>query len=156
MSKTHSKITDALNGLLAWELTSIDQYTDHSEKYADWGFSKLAERISHEADDERLHAKMLIERILYLGAEPDMESRHALPDADTVPEMLAADLELERQNASALKAAIQLCESEKDFVTRDTLVQILRDTEEDHAYWLRQQLGLIHRLGLERFLQAMM
>ncbi|RUO20831.1 bacterioferritin [Aliidiomarina iranensis] len=151
-----SQVVNTLNGLLAWELTSIDQYTAHSEQYADWGFNKLYERISHEADDERGHAKLLIERILYLEGKPDMESRHALPNADNVPEMLSADLDLERKNATALKAAIELCEQHKDFVTRDMLVGILKDTEEDHAYWLRQQLGLINRLGLERYLQAMM
>lgn len=151
-----TNVVNTLNGLLAWELTSIDQYTAHSEQYEDWGFSKLFERISHEADDERGHAKLLIERILYLGGKPDLETRHALPDADNVAEMLAADLELERKNATALKSAIELCEQQRDFVSRDMLVGILKDTEEDHAYWLRQQLGLIHRLGLERYLQAMM
>ncbi|MCH8502670.1 MAG: bacterioferritin [Aliidiomarina sp.] len=151
-----SNIIKALNGLLAWELTSIDQYTQHSEYYEDWGFSKLYERISHEAEDERGHAKMLIERILLLGGKPDLETRHPLPDADTVPEMLAADLELERKNASELKEAITLCEQAHDFVSRDMLVQILKDTEEDHAFWLRQQLQLISRLGVERYLQAMM
>lgn len=151
-----SDVVNTLNGLLAWELTSIDQYTAHSEQYDDWGFRKLYERISHEADDERGHAKMLIERILMIGGRPDMENRHPLPDADTVPEMLAADLDLERQNAAALKKAIALCEQQRDFVSRDMLVGILKDTEEDHAHWLAQQLGLIHRIGLERYLQAMM
>ncbi|EGN75442.1 bacterioferritin [Idiomarina sp. A28L] len=151
-----TNVVNTLNGLLAWELTSIDQYTAHSEQYEDWGFSKLFERISHEADDERGHAKLLIERILYLGGKPDLETRHGLPNADNVAEMLAADLELERKNATALKSAIELCEQQRDFVSRDMLVGILKDTEEDHAYWLRQQLGLIHRLGLERYLQAMM
>lgn len=151
-----TNVVNTLNGLLAWELTSIDQYTAHSEQYEDWGFSKLFERISHEADDERGHAKLLIERILYLGGKPDLETRHPLPDADNVAEMLAADLELERKNATALKSAIELCEQQRDFVSRDMLVGILKDTEEDHAYWLRQQLGLIHRLGLEKYLQAMM
>ena len=99
---------------------------------------------------------MLIERILFLGGRPDLASRHALPDADTVPEMLAADLQLERENAAALRKAIQLCEQQRDFVSRNVLVGILQDTEEDHAFWLEQQLGLIHRLSLERYLQAMM
>lgn len=151
-----SDVIKALNGLLAWELTSIDQYTAHSEQYADWGFQKLYERINHEAEDERGHAKLLIERILFLGGKPNLETRHPLPDADTVSEMLAADLDLERQNAVELKRAINLCEQQRDFVSRDILVGILQDTEEDHAFWLEQQLGLIHRLSLERYLQAMM
>jgi len=30
----------------------------------------------------------------------------------------------------------------------------LHDTEEDHAYWLEQQLGLIDRIGLQNYLQS--
>ncbi len=30
----------------------------------------------------------------------------------------------------------------------------LNDTEEDHAYWLEQQLGLIERIGLQNYLQS--
>jgi bacterioferritin len=34
------------------------------------------------------------------------------------------------------------------------LRQQLADTEEDHAYWLEQQLGLINRVGLQNYLQS--
>ncbi|WP_343229352.1 ferritin-like domain-containing protein, partial [uncultured Xanthomonas sp.] len=35
-----------------------------------------------------------------------------------------------------------------DYVSRDVLLAQLRDTEEDHAWWLEQQLGLIKRIGM--------
>ncbi|WP_113908152.1 bacterioferritin [Aliidiomarina celeris] len=149
-----SKVIAALNTLLKWELTSIDQYTRNSALYEDWGFTKLHARIAHEADDERGHAKLLIDRILLLGGKPDLEARHALPPADDVKQMITADLDLELANAKDLKASIQLCEQEQDFVSRQMLVGILKDTEEDHAYWLKQQLRLIDTLGLELYLQG--
>lgn len=151
-----SNVINALNKLLNWELTSIDQYTRNASIYEDWGLTKLHARIAHEADDERGHASMLIERILLLGGKPDLESRHSLPPTTDVPTMLKGDLGLELQNAKDLKASIQLCESEKDYVSRAMLVSILKDTEEDHAYWLQQQLGLIDMLGLENYLQSQM
>jgi len=149
-------VVKQLNRLLAFELTSIDQYTSHSRQYEDMGLNKLYERINHEVDDERGHADLLIRRILFLGGQADMESREAHTIATDVPNMLANDLQLEHNNARTLREVINYCEDAGDFVTRDMLVGILQDTEEDHSYWLQQQLGLIDRLGLELYLQSQM
>ncbi|VUD47090.1 Bacterioferritin [Thalassocella blandensis] len=154
--KGNSKIINALNGLLAYELAAMDQYFIHSEMYADWGLNKLFERIAHEFDDEKGHAKRLIARILFLEGTPDMVTREGLNIGADVPAMLQSDLDVEVAVAQALKDAIKLCEDEKDYVTRQMLVELLDDTEVDHAYWLEQQLGLIKRIGLENYLQSQM
>ena len=56
--------------------------------------------------------------------------------------------------AGALKEAIAICEEEHDYQTREILEKMLADTEEDHAYWLEQQLGLIEKIGLQNYLQS--
>lgn len=149
-------IVQQLNRLLAFELTSIDQYTAHSHIYEDMGLTKLYQRINHEVDDERGHADLLIARILLLGGKPVMDQREPHSIAAEVPTMLANDLQLEYNNAATLREVIAFCEQAGDFVSRQMLVGILKDTEEDHAYWLRQQLELIDRLGLQLYLQAQM
>lgn len=150
------KIIDALNGLLAFELAAMDQYFIHSRMYDDWGFSKLFERIDHEFDDEKGHASMLIERILFLEGTPDMVTRDGLHIGKNVPEMLESDLRVELSVDKALKEAMALCEQEKDFVTRNILQVLIDDTESDHAFWLEQQLRLIKTIGLENYLQSQM
>ena len=75
--KGNQKIIDALNGLLAMELAAMDQYFIHSQMYLDWGLQKLYDRISHEFDDEKGHATVLIERMLFLEGVPDMVTRDA-------------------------------------------------------------------------------
>lgn len=150
------KIIAALNELLAFELAAMDQYFIHSQMYLDWGFSKLYERINHEFDDEKGHATKLIERILFFEGTPDMQTRTGYKMGTTVPEMLESDLRVEYEVDAKLREVIALCETEKDYVTRDMLVTLLDDTEMDHAYWLEQQLGLIKRLGLENYLQTQM
>ncbi|MDZ7923722.1 MAG: bacterioferritin [Marinagarivorans sp.] len=151
-----TKIIDALNGLLAYELAAIDQYFVHSEIYADWGLHKLHTRIAHEVDDEKGHAKALIARILFLEGRPNMVDRDGLNIGHDVPSMLQSDLNVEYAVASALKNAMQLCEAEKDYVTRDILQVLLDDTEKDHAHWLEKQLGLIKIIGLQNYLQSQM
>ncbi|WP_075187081.1 bacterioferritin [Teredinibacter haidensis] len=154
--KGSENIIKTLNGLLAYELAAMDQYFVHSEMYADWGLTKLHERIAHEFEDEKGHAKKLIERILFLEGTPDLVTRDGLNIGTDVPSMIQGDLNVEYAVAKGLKLAIKLCEDEGDYVTREMLEVLLDDTERDHAYWLEQQLGLIKRIGLENYLQSQM
>lgn len=154
--KGNSKIIDILNALLATELTAMDQYFTHSRMYEDWGFNKLYERIGHEMDDEKQHADLLIKRILFLESVPIVGNRIPLKIGVDVSEMLKNDLQLERDVIVALRNAIAVCEQEKDFQTREILETMLAETEEDHAYWLEKQLGLIEKVGLQNYLQSQM
>ncbi|WP_088330893.1 bacterioferritin [Lacimicrobium sp. SS2-24] len=152
--KGNAKIIDALNRLLANELTAMDQYFIHSRMYQDWGLNKLYERIDHEFNDEKDHASALIERILFLEGTPDMATREKIAVGKDVPAMLKNDLDLEYGVQKLLKDTIKLCEKEQDYVSRDMLTTLLKDTEDDHAYWLEQQLRLITLLGLPNYLQS--
>ncbi len=154
--KGHPGVIDALNTLLAGELAAMDQYFIHSRMYQDWGLNKLFERIGHEFDDEKGHAALLIERILFLEGTPDMRTRDPIHIGKDVPEMLNNDLQLEYAVTKTLKEAIRLCEQEQDYQTREILEQLLADTEEDHAYWLEIQLRLIKQIGLPNYLQSQM
>lgn len=154
--KGNKKVIAQLQRLLANELTAIDQYFIHSRMYEDWGLSKLYERLSHETEEEKEHADKLIRRMLFLEANPDLSQREGLKVGANVREMLENDLKLEYSVAAALKEAIACCEAERDFQTRAILGQLLADTEEDHAYWLEQQLGLIGKLGMKNYLQSQM
>lgn len=152
--KGHNEVINTLNSLLAGELAGIDQYFIHSRMYQDWGFNKLFERISHEAEDEKGHASLLIERILFLGGIPNMTERTPLTIGQDVPSMLKNDLALEYQIIENLRQAMALCEKLQDYQTRDMLQVLLDDSENDHAHWLEQQIGLIDKLGLANYLQA--
>lgn len=149
------KVLDYLNFLLGGELAARDQYFIHSEMYAEWHYGKLFDRINHEMEDETLHAQAIIRRILMLGGTPKM-SVNDIKVGSSVPEMLQFDLDLEYQVQQDLKEGIALCEEEHDYVTRDMLVEQLKDTEEDHAHWLEQQLRLIDMIGLPNYLQSQM
>lgn len=150
------RVIDALNSLLALELTAMDQYFIHSRMYDDWGLTKLFERIDHEFDDEKGHAAALIERILFLEGTPDMTKRDGLQIGKDVTEMLESDLRVEYVVGQRLKEVIKICEEEQDYQTRTILEKLLEDTEVDHAYWLEKQLGLIKRIGLQNYLQSQM
>ena len=143
-------VIEYLKELLRGELAARDQYFIHSRRYEDQGLHALYERIGHEMEEETQHADALLRRILFLGGDPDMRP-HAFEPGKTVVEMLEKDLQVEYQVRANLAAGVKLCEERGDYVSRDILLAQLRDTEEDHAWWLEQQLGLIKRIGLELY-----
>jgi bacterioferritin len=118
--------------------------------YEDWGFRELYQRIEHERTEELEHASRLIRRILFLEGVPDVATCAPLEIGAAVPEMLRNDLDYEIAVVGVLKKAIALCETEQDYETRRILGDLLENTEQDHAYWLEIQLGLIRKIGLER------
>ena len=147
-------IINTLNKLLTEEMTAADQYFIQSRMFHDWGLDELYERLKHEQEEELEHAARLVERILFLQGTPDVASRSALKIGKTVPEMLKNDLAYELAVGKALKSAIAECEKAQDYVSRGILVDLLKDTEEDHTYWLEKQLGLIDKMGLENYIQS--
>ena len=142
-----------LNFLLAGELAARDQYFIHSRMFHEWGYGKLHDRIAHEMADETGHASALIERILMLGGTPAM-TPEKLHIGSSVVTMLESDLAVEFKVRDDLKKGVALCETEQDYVSRNILVDQLKDTEEDHAHWLEQQLFLIQQVGLPNYLQS--
>ena len=154
--KGHPQVIERLNALLTGELTAIDQYFIHSRMYQDWGVNKLYAKSSHEMQEEQLHADLLIQRILFLEGTPDLSKRDPLKIGEDVPEMLRHDLDYEYKVIPHLREVMAYCESVHDFETRDVLLKLLKDTEEDHTWWLEKQLRLIENIGLPNYLQSQM
>jgi len=154
--KGNDRVLENLQMLLNGELAARDQYFAHSRKYKDWGLNKLYERLNHEMEEETEHADAIIERMLFLEAEPDMNSQNKANVGKDVVEMLKNDLDTEYEVDANLKAVIAICEDEQDYDTREILVKQLDDTEMDHAYWLEKQLGLIDKIGLQNYIQSQM
>lgn len=150
----NQQVIQVLTQLLAGELAARDQYFVHSRLCADWGLDKLAEHYEHERQEETGHADAILKRLLFLEAVPDLNQQDMINQGTDVVSMLKNDLQLEYQVQAALKAAIQVCETQQDYVSRELLRVQLSDTEEDHAYWLEKQLGLIDKIGLQNYLQS--
>lgn len=154
--KGNTKVIDLLNKQLTLELTSMDQYLAHSKIYEDWGINKLHEKLSHEYEEELGHAKRLIERIIFLEGKADTVSREPVMVGDNVEQMLKNDLAAENTVAASLRNIIEVCEQERDYVSREILEDLLDDTEMDHIYWLEQHIGLIDKIGLSNYIQSQM
>ena len=148
-------VIQSLNHALMIELTAVNQYFLHARIYKNWGLLALGKHEYEESIEEMHHADKLIERILFIEGLPNMEMLGKLLIGKDVPECMKGDLTLEKQGREHYVEAITLCESVRDYVSRDILESILSDTEE-HIDYLETQLELIQKTGLQNYLQTAM
>jgi bacterioferritin len=151
--KGDAKVLDFLNQGLKNELTSINQYFLHARMLDNWGMRRLGKIEYDESIDEMRHADRLIKRILFLEGLPNLQDLGKLFIGEDVREILECDLKREMEARPVYQAAIAHCESVKDFVTRELLVQIQK-SEEEHIDFIEEQLGLIDKMGLPNYVQS--
>ena len=144
-------VIEALNGILTAELTAINQYFIHAKMCRNWGFLRLAKHNRDESIDEMKHADAVIERILFLDGVPNMQRLNSVRVGEAVAEQFKVDLELELEAVKRYNGAIVLCTEKNDAGTREMLEELLKD-EESSVDWHEAQLGLIQKLGAERYL----
>ena len=142
-----------LNEVLTNELTSVNQYFLHARMLGNWGYRTLGKLIYEESIGEMKHADKLVHRILFLDGLPNLQDLHKLAVGETVLEALTADLNLETAGRTALVDGVAQCEAAQDYVSREILEDILRDTE-DHIDFLETQLNLFNTLGEQNYLQS--
>nr|WP_070961144.1 bacterioferritin [Hyphomonas sp. Mor2] len=149
--KGDAKVIEFLNAALKNELTAINQYFLHSRMLKDWGVSKLGEYEYKESIEEMNHADWLIERILFLGGLPNLQDLGKLRIGETVEEILKCDLALEEDAIPLLRDAMEYCEKQRDYVSRDLFGKILHN-EEEHVDYIETQFDLIARVGIENYI----
>lgn len=151
--KGDAKLIEALNKLLADELTAINQYMVHSEMCANWGYEKLHKKIEARAIQEMKHAEQLIGRIIFLEGLPRVDALNKIAIGPDVAAQIANDLQAEVGAVRAYNEAIQLADQVKDAVTRDLLEKTAGD-EDDHLDWLEEQQDQIEQMGIALYLST--
>jgi bacterioferritin len=149
--KGNPNVIEALNEALHEELTAISQYFLHAEMCENWHYDRLGESIKKQSIGEMKHAEVLIERILFLDATPNLTRHIDLTVGKNVKEQLESDLKLEIDAVAMYNRAVETARKEGDNASRELFERLLRD-EEEHVDWLEAQLHQMKELGYERYL----
>lgn len=150
-----SNVLTSLNQLLTIELTSINQFFLHARIFKNWGLGELDEKSYKKSIKDMKQADKIIERILFLEGLPNLQQLNKLHIGENTEEMLQGDMTFETAQIAILRDAINLCEREEDYVSRQLLAEILED-EEAHLDWIESQQFLISNVGIENYQQSMM
>ena len=151
--KGNQELVDALNGLLASELTSIHPYMVHAEMAEDWGYTRLSENFKKRSITEMKHAERLIERILFLEGTPIVSHLNDMHIGAEIPQQVNNDHALELDAIRQYNEAIVLAGQVLDYATRDILEAILRD-EDTHLDELEELQDQIEQMTLPTFLST--
>ena len=149
--KGNEKVIQALNELLADELTAVNQYMVHAQMCANWGYKELSDKIEKRAIEEMKHAETHIDRILFLEGLPIVSNLKKITIGADVLKQLENDHSAEEGAIKAYNAAIKLSSEMSDNGTREMLEDILGD-EEVHIDWIEAQLDQITQMGIQNYL----
>ncbi|MBR9726442.1 bacterioferritin [Shewanella intestini] len=153
--KGHRSVISQLNRVLTFELTAINQYFLHARMFNHWGLEKLNNKEYKKSIQDMKHADKLIERVLFLEGLPNLQQLDKVRIGEHCQEMLECDMEAVTEQVTLLREVIKLCETERDYISRDLLEQLLED-EEEHIDWIESQQELIQKMGLQNYLQSQM
>jgi bacterioferritin len=151
--KGNDKVIEAMNSLLADELTAVSQYIVHGEICENWGYGKLHALSQKRAIDEMKHAEKLIARILFLEGKPVVSNLRKMTISDEVAKQFENDRGLELGAVKAYNDAIALCMKVGDNATKEILDGILMD-EDRHVDEIEEKQDQMTQMGNGIFLST--
>lgn len=148
--KGKQEVIDALNEALKLELGAVNQYWLHYRLLSDWGFEKLAQKEREESIEEMAHADTIIDRIIYLGGHPNLQTVAPLMIGQDIKEVLECDLKGEQTALEHYAKSVEVCRSHGDYISMELFKTLLKD-EEGHADFLETQLALLEKIGVQNY-----
>jgi len=145
-----------LNVVLKTALVTINQYFLHAKILGSWGLEGLELQEYQAAIRSMKHADKVMTRILSLNGAPvglGLRDLGKLLVGENVSDLLNNDLTMETLYRDALTAAVTHCEERNDLVSRRNLESLLAESEH-RIEWLRNQLGLIDKMGAQGYVES--
>ena len=149
----NDKVIEGLQTIVTALSQQADGHLIQSRIFAAQGLSKLAEKYTEHATEEREYVVKCIDRLIDLGCEVKLEAKTAAPVYNDAIEYLKHDLQVSKDGLAWLKDVV--CAAQDDLTTFKILSEYYQDEEGD-MYWLEQQLALVEMIGKQNWLAKQM
>lgn len=146
-------INQSLNAVLKDALTLVNQTFLHARMLDNWGLKRIGGQTFKTSVELMKQADRLIKRILFLEGLPNLQALGSLMVGEDTPEIISCDHKGMLVYREKIQAAMELCEQQQDYQSREHLEELLEETEEAIDFYETQE-GLIQDLGIENYLQS--
>ncbi len=143
-----AKILAGLQTIVTDLAQQADGHEIQSRIFVAQGFSKLADKYSEHAAEERGYVIKCADRIIDLGGEVKIEAKKEAPVCNDPIEFVKYDLQVSKDSLAWLAELVEAART--DYTTYDILKEYYQDEEED-MYWAEGQLELIKKIGKENW-----
>ena len=151
--KLDPAINQSLNTVLKDALTLVNQTFLHARMLDNWGLKRLGGQTYKTSIDLMKQADRLIKRILFLEGLPNLQALGSLMVGEDTPEIVGCDHKGMLAYREKIKAALELCEQQQDYQSREHLEELLEEVEEAIDFYETQE-GLMKDLGIENYSKA--
>lgn len=149
------RMIEVLQNAVNTELTVSQHYWGRSIYWDNLNIPKLKEMYAKEADEERGHAKLVADRMTFLGVSPEIAPSMDRATQGSLKQQFMEDLQGEITVANQYTTWVQESLEKRDFVTMKILQLILEQTEE-HVNYLQGELDKIDLMGEPLYLESWM
>ena len=144
-------VVDILQSSLKLHLSQGEAYKAQAEHFTRWGYPALGKTWGEYAEEELTHAKMLLARLEFFDASPDLD--HAViewPRHD-FEGILASNYEGDEAAAAVERGGFVTCTTVGDAVTAKIFTKLLRGSEDSMAN-IEAIQKIIEQIGAENYL----
>lgn len=148
-AKTLEVLQKVITGIEAQSLT----HRYEAKVLGALGFTKLEEKYTEHATEERDFADRFIDRLMDLGGELKQCGAASTPLTDDVEEFFRYDKKVSEDGLVTINDI--MATGDLDITTYDLFKEYLADEEED-LYWTDSQLDLMKLIGKQNYLGKML
>jgi len=116
-----------LGRALSMEMSAVQQYLTLSRLLKLRGFDDIAIHFQQEANEELAHSDRIIGRMLVLGAAPNMTQLRPARLGNSLPELMSAAQDLEKDIVNLYQQAVAHCQQINDFDSHLFFDQLLKE-----------------------------